>query len=74
MVCPLMTHKRHWLPKSWAAMTVEEKLETLLHEKADKQNLSVLAATLGGIGNAVKKIEKEISEMRQEPKPKKSKP
>jgi hypothetical protein len=53
------------MAKPWAEMTVEEKLELLLYNKANLQNIRTLAALVDEIGAAVKKLEKEVSELRQ---------
>jgi hypothetical protein len=61
------------MQNSWAEMTIEEKLETLhrdvealRNEKANLQNVRVLGAMVDGIGDAVKTIEKKLSQILQE--------
>jgi hypothetical protein len=52
------------MPK-WEEMTVDEKLESLLRDKANRQDLLTIVTMIEGVGDAVVKLQKEISELLQ---------
>lgn len=53
------------MTKSWEDMTVDEKLESLLHDKASRQDVLTIVSMIEGVGEAVVKLQGEISEMLQ---------
>jgi hypothetical protein len=51
------------MPESWDELTVEEKLELLLRDKASRQDIQTLVSTIHQLGDAVVNLQNEISEL-----------